>query len=551
MAEIRASRRTRIAQGLSRTSTLISRPYDGISIKDDTHAVLSVVDSNNVNIPIMTQPISYGGFTPWEEEKGISTKTEDYSDFILQQVQDTRMEKKQVVETFGAAYVFFFGESPRLTTFAGVLLNTADYNWRSQFWFNYDNYLRGSKLVQLNAKAYVAYDTIVVGGYILDAQASDDANSPYSVPFQFSMFVTDYYDYSNVGGVSSAELLNVSRNPEEDNEKKYKLDASKSEFYRGLSPLITSVMQNNALLDADYRARLNSDIAEVRNAAKNAVKGLSKPLTAIHNFFNNAGGMVEGLGDQVAATQRIFSQLTSKAYPLALNAQNFIRDPELMVRNVLGVGVSSPSEFTRYGRNTTARRQEEAKGIRGSVVTAIAAARGGYIGRQAQQSFDEAAVAAEVAVSAGSARSVVVGSIYQQAAYTTIAVVEGKLNIVGHELGFDNKDYTAAVVAGGAEANRLLGDVYGDVEPSVVNDRLEVFEDALDAAKVTIDQGQSTAVAAVESTYETIVSNYSTVPERMSENLRQIQNDSIETAETIVEGIRGVDDDDAEIRPVI
>jgi hypothetical protein len=52
----------------------------------------------------------------------------------------------------------------------------------------------------MNARAYIAYDTMVVEGYPLTARAVDDAqNQPYSIPFTLTMLVTNYYDYSNIG----------------------------------------------------------------------------------------------------------------------------------------------------------------------------------------------------------------------------------------------------------------------------------------------------------------------------------------------------------------
>jgi hypothetical protein len=170
------------------TNSNIRRPYRGIQIKDETFAVLSVI-KGGTNEPIPLMSSSAVG------QKGPG-RVDAYSDFILQRVEDQRMEKQQIIETFGDVFIYFFGERPRIVTFGGLLMNTSDFNWRSQFWSNYDQFIRGTKLVENNARCCLAYDTIVLEGYVLSAQAVDTDDAPYSIPFTMSMVLTNYHDYS-------------------------------------------------------------------------------------------------------------------------------------------------------------------------------------------------------------------------------------------------------------------------------------------------------------------------------------------------------------------
>lgn len=164
----------------------VRRPYRGIQIKEDTYATLSVRDSKGGYIPIDSSSSTKAG----------NPKVREYSDFILQNVQDQRMEKQQIIETFGDTYVYFLGEKTRIMQFSGMLVNSEDFNWRSHFWHNYDTYLRGTKLVQMNARAYIAWDTIVVEGYLIGANATEDASDQHNIPFSVTVVVTNYYDYS-------------------------------------------------------------------------------------------------------------------------------------------------------------------------------------------------------------------------------------------------------------------------------------------------------------------------------------------------------------------
>lgn len=185
----------------------VRRPYRGIQIKDDTYAVLSVRKPDGSGIPMVS---SSAVGTTFDDKRGAAW---DYSDFILQRVEDQRMEKQQIIETFGDVFVYFFGERPRIVTISGMLMNTDDFNWKSQFWYNYENFLRGTKLVEMNARCYLAYDTVVLEGYPISATAVDDANEPYNIPFQMAMILTNYYDYSNPGTMKfpgvEADVINL------------------------------------------------------------------------------------------------------------------------------------------------------------------------------------------------------------------------------------------------------------------------------------------------------------------------------------------------------
>lgn len=164
----------------------VRRPLRGLEIKDDTYATLRVVKTDGTEIPLFDS----------SDPGGEST---NYANFILQSVQDARMEKQQIIETFGEPYIFFFGEAPRFIDVSAVLINSLDFNWRAEWWKNYDEYLRGTRLVEMGAKAYLFYDEIIVEGFIVQAAAQEDSMNPLSVNLNFRMFVTNYANISFVG----------------------------------------------------------------------------------------------------------------------------------------------------------------------------------------------------------------------------------------------------------------------------------------------------------------------------------------------------------------
>lgn len=184
----------------------VRRPFRGVEIKEDTYAVIKVVKSNGDEIPLVdaggprspSQTIRGEDFVDPYNTTGL-TETYNYSNFIIQQVQDSRQEKQQILETFGDSYIFFFGERPRVLSVSGLLMNTLDFNWRTEFWYNYEHVLRGTKLVEQDARIYLHWDDIIVEGYMIEAMARDDTSSPYHVAFSFQLFVTNHTYLSTVG----------------------------------------------------------------------------------------------------------------------------------------------------------------------------------------------------------------------------------------------------------------------------------------------------------------------------------------------------------------
>lgn len=170
------------------------RPLRGLEIKEDVHAILKVVDVAGKSIRL------FDSSRPDSLDNG---EGNNYTNFILQSVQEARMEKSQIIDTFGDAYIFFFGEAPRFIDVQVVLINSHDFNWKAEWWANYDNYFRGSRLTELGARLYMFYDDNIVEGYMLNAQCVDNAQEPLFVTLTFRMFVTNT---SNVSLIGSSEF---------------------------------------------------------------------------------------------------------------------------------------------------------------------------------------------------------------------------------------------------------------------------------------------------------------------------------------------------------
>lgn len=172
----------------------VRRPVRGFQMKDDTYATLQVRTADGRNIPL----IDAGGNVQTADDSN-SSYSYQYSNFLIQSIQVQFVEKKQIVETFGEPYIFFFGQHPVMVQVSGVLLNTEDFNWRAEFIENYNKYLRGTSCVQNKTRVYLSWDTIVTEGYILECATSETSPERNWVSFNFNMFLTNYADVSPIG----------------------------------------------------------------------------------------------------------------------------------------------------------------------------------------------------------------------------------------------------------------------------------------------------------------------------------------------------------------
>jgi hypothetical protein len=263
----------------------VRRPLRGIEIKEDTYAIIKVLDFLGSDIPLISSSAPGG-----EADVGFD---HSYSNFIIQQITEQRVEKQQIVETFGEDFIFFFGERPRFLTVNGILMNTNDFNWKSEFWENYENYLRGTKLVEQNARMYLFWDDVVVEGYMLQANATADTNMPYHLPFQFQFFVTNYAIISQVGATVSP--------------RRGKIGVSAVDFseqLRGGGQISTTVAVEAQNLPGNVgpqsQGGLHSFLASTASFATDATFSIQNTLENIKNtFFGRAINIPQGIGNQV------------------------------------------------------------------------------------------------------------------------------------------------------------------------------------------------------------------------------------------------------------
>ena len=260
----------------------VRRPLRGIEIREDTPAVIKVIDNQGNHLPLFdagSRMAAQGKNTP---DVG---RTFCYSNFIIQTAQEMRDEKRQVAETFGDAWVFFYGERPRMINFTGTLLNTLDFNWKQEFWRNYETYLRGTRLAAMNAKIYLYYDQQIIEGYMVGAQAQNIDQQPYHLPFGFSMFVTGYtYLAECLSSASGLYPLGSNVGLQDPTSLYADGDNTKLSWWKNPNALqYQSTLENVRLMSekAELDGKLSAGLVDA------IARGLADMETSIGGFINN------------------------------------------------------------------------------------------------------------------------------------------------------------------------------------------------------------------------------------------------------------------------
>lgn len=187
---------------------------DGKPADPDSGDVFAIQPKSIDPIEDTRASIRVFGFDPKSGKKGQDVElVPAFTKFILSGVQEQHMERSQIVETFGDFYVFFFGERPPMYQFSGTLINTRNVNWVSDFKFYYQNFLRGTKCVELGARLFLTYGGRQIEGFMLGMNTVTEASTDVGVGVSFPVVVTrvTYLGFSDDFGFVTKDGSSVAK----------------------------------------------------------------------------------------------------------------------------------------------------------------------------------------------------------------------------------------------------------------------------------------------------------------------------------------------------
>jgi hypothetical protein len=205
--------------------------------------------------------------------------------FYLQGITKPKMERFQIVETFGESKLFFFGERTKVYSINGIVIEAQnadmafydsynyappkmnvdllanddwanfkkEYNkfrWSTALQTLYDNELRGTQLAKNGNIAALYVDKTMIQGYPVQLQTSRDANNPAIVQFQMT-WVIYKEQFLDTGGVNALyEVTSVS-------------STARTELLRLHKILKDAEAKYDAANDANYEANQSNDKAKM------------------------------------------------------------------------------------------------------------------------------------------------------------------------------------------------------------------------------------------------------------------------------------------------
>lgn len=160
----------------------VRRPTGGLELKPDRYGSLRVV----------TAAGSAQRLINTSAPNAVGDLSAPYTtNLIIQSVQESREEKSQIIQTFGADFVYFFGERPVQIQISAQLIDANNFRWHQEWWENYRLSLRGTELVRKDARAYLEVDDVMYEGYITSASTQRSADTYNNVALTFTLLVTN------------------------------------------------------------------------------------------------------------------------------------------------------------------------------------------------------------------------------------------------------------------------------------------------------------------------------------------------------------------------
>lgn len=125
------------------------------------------------------------------EMNGFGVSNNKFKQFIVLQMNTQSQERMQIVETNEHYQALFFGRRPESLQISGVLKHTLDNPWNQNMLFTWDEYMRGTKLVENGHICQLFIDGILYEGYPFNFARSKNASTDYMVSFNMGFLVKE------------------------------------------------------------------------------------------------------------------------------------------------------------------------------------------------------------------------------------------------------------------------------------------------------------------------------------------------------------------------
>lgn len=140
-----------------------------------------------------------------------SGETETVDQFFLTMVSQEMKEKMQVMSLLdNSDMIYFFGDSLVMITFAGICLDSKNFQWLQKLTYLYKNKMRGTLSTAFGYKIRVMYDDEMLTGVIINMTTTKTSASLNQAEVRFTMILTDRMSTSL--GSDTTEVTNLKTN---------------------------------------------------------------------------------------------------------------------------------------------------------------------------------------------------------------------------------------------------------------------------------------------------------------------------------------------------
>lgn len=324
----------------------VTRPRYASSEKTDrgTHAFIKLMTSSE-------QASSYAGGTSSRINKegkaessvlaeSLSVLTSNssssgYDKFLVTAISAGMEEKVQIMEVFGDNEVtYFFGRSPMMFTISGVLVDSADNSWFTDWLTTYEGAFRGSRLARNHEMLKLVLPSMTLVGAMVNFSWEQQSLSDVNVPFRFQFLVRSI---TPTPITSSGAITNAAQQINFDSLMSFQTQTQINSLRTQSATLISTIQDPNSTVGqiGSALSRLGSGVS--------AGLGLPATPSSVSGFIDSLSNMTTGANNSLSDVfSPIISSLNGIRATLFSPIYGVMNSLTRLVRNVFGsTGVGS------------------------------------------------------------------------------------------------------------------------------------------------------------------------------------------------------------------
>lgn len=218
-----------------------------------------------------------------------SDSASGYDSFLLTSVSCNLSEKMQVTEVFGDnEVVYYFGRQPVVFSISGVVVDSRDNEWFTDWLSMYSAVLRGSQLAQRNQLLRLVLPNMILTGTISSTSWTQDSSNDVSIPFNFSFLA------KRIEPLAVADSDKVAQNLIDFGKADSFISQQQIGSLKSSLQALTSAVQNPATTIAQLGSAMYSSAIsatkstfQVPSAVQGAIDSLKGIQTSVQNFASN------------------------------------------------------------------------------------------------------------------------------------------------------------------------------------------------------------------------------------------------------------------------